>query len=131
MLDDLTILIDDLVPGVNYGVVRDVAQRETIVVRGDEIKRTARFSRDFQHFNATERLWERGNNHVRVKCGDFFIGVWRDPTRPELNQWETPEQPADFEVIPEPALAAGSAVDPDCASLIAAAAVAISQALAA
>lgn len=71
-----------------YGVVRDTTAREMILVSGATIKRNPA-SHEFQRFNEHARLWERGDDHERIECpGGFFIGILRDPSRPELNDGE-------------------------------------------
>lgn len=76
------IKLTDLNPRTAYCIVRDTVMRETIVVHGRTILAEARTSRDFQRFKVADPLW---TDTEKIDCGDFFLGVWRDPTRPELN----------------------------------------------
>jgi hypothetical protein len=75
--------LSDLNPRTNYCVVRDPENRESIVTRGDEIQRTWRRNRDYYHYAPTQAPW---HEYLRLDCGDgVVLAVWRDPTRPELN----------------------------------------------
>ena len=90
MIDDL-IPIDTLQEGAAYCVLMSARNRESIVLRGKEVKDAAKTSRDFQRFGPMEAIGLP--DYVRVQVDDrTHLAVWLDPTRPELRSGAT-EQP--------------------------------------
>ena len=66
-----------------YCVIRDEANRESIIVNGRLVKTHAEDSPDFKRFSQREIIALPGYARVRVH-DDCFLGVWLDPWRPEL-----------------------------------------------
>lgn len=78
--------LSDLNPRVNYCVVRDPDNRESIVTRGSEIQQTWKSNRDYYHYIGNQTPWRE---YLPVDCGNgVIIAVWHDPTRPELNRMD-------------------------------------------
>jgi hypothetical protein len=80
--------LDQLEDRVAYCVIRDEANRESIIVRGRDIKAQALRSPDFRRFGPHQAMSLTGYVRVRVN-DDCHLGVWLDPTRPELHDGET------------------------------------------
>ncbi len=106
---------------VCYCVLRDMSNRESILMHGHAIKRAATVrNMDVQRLRHDEGLWD---TYVRATCGDFHIGIWRDPTRPELNQVEREPVLAPLVTVPSPVTAVASQVGNVAASTLRTAAV--------
>jgi len=106
-----------------YCVVRDIAQREFVIVTGDELLAKYRTG-SFQRF--TLETLPANCAPVHASGDDKFIAVWCDPTKPEI-AWYTPpvestevaadplfveldEEEAGSEPEPEPVNVAGIAI---------------------
>lgn len=92
-----TINLSDLDDLAGYCVIRDAHKRESIIASGRKIKMLLEgdlknteylSASDFQRFKPAESLGLP--DYVRVDVdGDQHIGIWLDPTRPELQAGET------------------------------------------
>lgn len=106
-----------------YCVVRDIAQREFVIVTGEELLAKYRTG-SFQRF--TLETLPANHAPVHASSDDKFIAVWCDPTKPEI-AWYTPpaestevaadplfveldEEEAGSEPEPEPVNVAGIAI---------------------
>jgi hypothetical protein len=69
-------------PRTRYCVLRNAALRESVIVQGREVQAGGRCLDGFQRFSTDDVM---PDHHVRLRCGDFDVAVWRDPSRPELN----------------------------------------------
>ncbi len=97
-----TIDLSTLDPRVSYCVLRDIQNRESIIASGRDIQRGWHANRDFQHFRTTEPwISQFEATYVRVARGadDHVLGLWRDPTRPELNADRCDAAPAELHTV--------------------------------
>ena len=82
--------LTQLDPQVAYCVIRDNSPqaRESILVMGSKILREALSCSDLQKFRPNASLGMNG--YVRIRVNDTtHLGIWADPTRPELMGGET------------------------------------------
>lgn len=90
--------LSDLNPRVNYCIVRDPDNRESIVTRGSEIQQTWKTNRDYYHYIGNQAPWRE---YIPIDCGNgVIIAVWHDPTRPELNKADEGGVKMDVEEVP-------------------------------
>lgn len=80
--------LDQLQDRAVYCVIRDEANRESIVALGSEIKSRASSNPDFRRFKKGELMTLPGYVRVHVNA-TYYLGIWLDPTRPELQDGES------------------------------------------
>jgi hypothetical protein len=89
--------LSELDDNTAYGVIRDARNRESILVSGRKIRQimagewrdtTYLAASDFQRFKPAENFGLP--DYVRLRVNDqIHLGIWRDPSRPELQYAET------------------------------------------
>ena len=86
-----TIPLDSLRDRATYNVLSDIANRESILASGIEIKSTAKTSKKFRRFTIGETHGYQGFVHIQVD-DTTLLALWKDPHMPELQGGDT-EQP--------------------------------------
>ncbi len=81
------IQLESLEDRVGYNVIRNEHNCESIILSGRAIKRQPIDNPDFKYFKPDEAMFLHPYVRVCMPNG-LHIGVWLDPTRPELRDGE-------------------------------------------
>ena len=113
--------LNQLVERAGYCVIRDEANRESILVTGRRIRAEALSSSDFRRFKPYEPMTLPGYIRVRVD-DDHHLGIWHDPTRPELQNGDleqtTPFQVSVVNAVPKAARFSAKDILESCTDLL-------------
>jgi hypothetical protein len=75
--------LEHLVDTATYCVIRDEDNRESVMASGRRIKAQALTCSDFKRFKPFQMVSLAGYLRLRVN-DEVHLGIWRDPSRPEL-----------------------------------------------